>query len=119
MEIESPFIIGVVAVVLGIITLKVFFTLWKLIDKRLHPDDFDKPENTPETAFRGLKKKSVNVYLKNGDVLTNHKYKKTLMFGDGEFAAVALLYFELTSPEGNGIFVCGSDITRIETCKEV
>lgn len=118
MEAAAPFLIGVGAIVAAIIGLKVFFTLWRVVEKRLHPEKMDKPDNTPEVAFRGLKRKSVNVYMKNSDILRNHKYIKTLVFGDGEFATCTMVYFELESPEGNGVFVCGADITKLETIKD-
>ena len=114
----QPFAISVAVVVLGIVMLKVFFTLWSVVEKRLHPEKMDKPDNTPEVAFRGLKKKTIDVHMKNGDVLKQHKYRKTLVFGDGEFATCTLLYFELTSPEETDVFICGSDIMKIETCKD-
>lgn len=116
MEAATPFLIVIGAIVGAIIGLKVFFTLWRLVEKRLNPEKADKHDNTPEVAFRGLKRKTVDVHMKNGDVLRNHKYVKTLVFGDGEFATCTLVYFELESPEGNGVFICGADIMKLESC---
>jgi hypothetical protein len=102
-EAMAPFLIGVGSIVGAIIGLKVFFTLWKILEKRLHPDQFSKPSSTPETAFRGLKGKTVVVQMKNGEVLQDCEYKSTLV------------YFELEKPDGNRLYICGSDILKIET----
>ena len=114
-EAMAPFLIGVGAIVGAIIGLKVFFTLWKMLEKRLHPEQFSKPSSTPETAFRGLKGKKVVVQLKNGEVLQDCEYKSTLFFGDGEFGTCTLVYFELEKPDGDRLYICGSDILKIET----
>ncbi|MDA3798244.1 MAG: hypothetical protein PF692_04090 [Kiritimatiellae bacterium] len=115
---SNPFVLGVIAVVIGVLILKIFFTLWKVLEKKLHPNDFDKPTNTPETAFKDLKKKIVNVYMKNGDILKEHKYKKTLYFGDEEYSWYALVYFELEAPNQTKVFISSSDILKIETTKD-
>jgi len=115
---SNPFVLGVITVVLAVLVLKVFFTLWKILEKKLHPSDFDKPTNTPETAFKDLKKKIVNVYMKNGDVLEKHKYKKTLYFGNGEYSWCALVYFELEAPNQTQVFISSADILKIETTKD-
>ena len=65
----ASFLIGAGVIVGSIIGLKVFFTLWRLLEKRLHPDDFVKPFSTPETAFRGLERTSIIIHMKNGEVL--------------------------------------------------
>jgi hypothetical protein len=52
---------------------------------------------------------------KNGDILRNYRYLKTLLFGDGDYSTCTNLYFEFKSPEGNGVFISGMDISRIET----
>ena len=117
MDAVMPFLIVIGAIVGAIVGLKIFFTLWRLVEKRLHPEKLEKPDNTPEVAFRGLKKKTVDVHMKNGDVLRNHKYIKTLVFGEGDFSTCTLIYFELESPTGAGVFICGTDIMKLETCK--
>ncbi|HCF94931.1 MAG TPA: hypothetical protein DEW46_07710 [Verrucomicrobia bacterium] len=114
-EAMAPFLIRVGSIVGAIIGLKVFFTLWKILEKRLHPEQFSKPPSTPETAFRGLKGKKVVVQMKSGDFLQDCEYKSTLFFGDGEFSTCTLVYFELEKPDGNRLYVCGSDILKIET----
>lgn len=116
MEAATPFLIVIGFIVAAIIGLKVFFTLWRVLEKRLHPELLDKPDNTPEVAFRDLKGAAVNVYMKNGDLLKEYKYLKTLVFGN-EFERCSLLYFELKSPGGNIVFICGSDIAKLETCR--
>ena len=114
-EVMAPFLIGVGSIVAAIIGLKVFFTLWKILEKRLHPEQFSKPSSTPETAFRGLKGKKVTVQMKNGETIPDCLYKSTLFFGDGEFGTCTLVYFELEKPDGNRQYICGTDILKIET----
>jgi len=111
----APFLIGVGTIVGAIIALKVFFTLWKILEKRLHPEQFSKPASTPETAFRGLKGQKVVVQMKSGEFLQDCEYKATLFFGDGEFGTCTLVYFEFQKPDGNRLYICGSDILKIET----
>ena len=103
----------------GIMLLRVFFTLWRVIDKRLHPEKLEAAKDTPEVAFKGLRKKVVDVQMKDGTLLRHHKYVKTILFGDSDFSICALVYYELQSPKGNGVFICGSDILKIETCRGV
>ncbi len=114
-ETMAPFLIGVGSIVGAIIGLKVFFTLWKILEKRLHPEQFSKPSSTPETAFRGLKGKKVIIRMKSGEVIHDCEYKTTLFFGHGEFSTCNLVYFELAKPDGNRLYICGSDILKIET----
>jgi len=116
METAQPFIIGVASIVCAIILLKVFFTLWRLLEKRVHPDKFEKLPSTPESAFRDLKGKAVLLHMKNGETIHDSKYRKTLFFSNGEFGCT-LVYFELEKPDGTRIFVSGSDIMKIETNK--
>ncbi len=115
MEGMAPFLIGVGSIVAAIVGLKVFFTLWRILEKKLHPEQFSKPSATPETAFRGLKGKKVVVQMKSGESLQDCGYKSTLFFGDGEFGTSSLVYFELEKPDGNRLYICGSDILKIET----
>jgi hypothetical protein len=118
MEAMTPFLIGVGAIVGAIIGLKVFFTLWRILEKRLHPENFVKPSSTPETAFRGLKGKAIIVHMKNGEVISNVEYKATLFFGDGEFGTCTLVYFDVERSDGTQVFICGADILKIETTKK-
>ena len=114
MEAYQQFLIVIGSIVGAIIALKIFFTLWRLLEKKLHPDKFEKLYSAPEVVFADLKKKVVTVTLKNGDILIDHKYKKSVYFGDGEFGLPKPVYFELESPEKNLIFVSGADIIKIE-----
>jgi hypothetical protein len=117
MEVMTPFLMGVGAIVGAIIGLKVFFTLWRILEKRLHPENFIKPSSTPETAFRGLKGKTIIIHMKSGEVISDVKYKATLFFGDGEFVTCTLVYFDMERSDGTHVFICGSDIQKIETTK--
>ena len=117
MEAVLPFLLAVGGVFVAIAGLKAFFTLWLLVEKRLHPEKLDGLRNTPEVAFGGLRGRSVDVHMKSGEVLRRHRYTKTLLFGDGEFSVCALVYFELESAEGKGVFVCGADVARLETAE--
>lgn len=64
MEAATPFLI-VIGVIFGaVIGLKVFFTPWRLVEKRLNPEKADKPDNTPEVAFRGPQRKAMDVRMK-------------------------------------------------------
>ena len=114
----ASFLIGLGAIVGSIIGLKVFFTLWRLLEKRLHPDDFVKPFSTPETAFRGLKRKSIIIHMKNGEVLSDLRYKATLFFSDGEFGVYTPVYFHVERGDGTHVFISGADILKIETTKK-
>jgi hypothetical protein len=115
MEVMAPFLLGIGAIVGAIIGLKIFFTLWKIVDKRFHPEQFAKPSSTPETAFRGLRNKQVLIQLKNGETIKDCKYNTTLFFGDGEFGTSTLVYFEFQQQDGNKLYLCGTDIMKIET----
>lgn len=98
--------------------LKIFFTLWRLLEKRLHPEQFVKRSSTPETAFRGLKGKPIVVHMKNGEIISDAKYRANLFFGDREFGTCTLVYFDLERSDGTRVFICGADILKIETTKK-
>ena len=115
MEILAPILIMVGIIVSTVIGLKVFFTLWKLLEKRLHPEQFSKPSNTPEVAFRGLKGKKVVVQMKSGEIIGDCQYRATLFFGDGEFNMCPIVYFDFEKTDGNRLYICGTDILKIET----
>ncbi len=107
------FLTCVVGVVIAIILLKIFFTLWKVVDKKLHPE-MEKIGITPEVAFNNLRNKNITVFLKDGKILTDLKYIKTLFFNDGEYSLNTVVYFEVTN-QHKRIFISGTDIVRIET----
>ncbi|NCB26804.1 MAG: hypothetical protein EOM62_15240 [Bacteroidia bacterium] len=111
----APFLTGVGAIVAAIIGLKVFFTLWKLLEKRMLPENFQKPSSTPESAFKGLRGKRVLVQLKSGESIEGCEYRATLFFGEGEFCMCPTVYFDFEKPDGNRLYLCGSDILKIET----
>jgi len=115
LETVVPFLISVGAIAGAIVGLKVFFTLWRILEKRLHPEQFSKPSATPETAFRGLKGRRVVVRMKTGETIPECAYRSTLVSGDAEFSTCRLVYFELEKSDGERIFICGSDILTIET----
>ena len=81
-----PFLLAVGAIVAAIVVVKVFFTLWRILEKRLHPEQYAKPAATPEFVFRRLHGKKVTIVLKNGECLQDCDYQSTHLFGDGEFA---------------------------------
>ncbi len=64
-----------------------------------------------------MKGKKVIVQMKNGDTLLDCEYKTNHFFGDGEFGMCSLVYFELKKPDGNQIYICGTDILSVETTK--
>jgi hypothetical protein len=115
MEILAPILVMVGIIVFTVIGLKVFFTLWKLLEKRLHPEQFSKPSSTPEAAFRGLKGKKVIVQMKCGEIIEGCQYKATLFFADGEFSMCPTVYFDFEKADGNRLYICGADILKIET----
>ena len=110
-----PFILIVGSIVAAIVVVKVFFTLWRVLEKRLHPEQFVKPSATPEFVFRRLKGKKATVVLKNGERLQDCEYQSTHLFGDGEFAFSAVLYFEFITADNRRNFLAGAEILRIET----
>jgi hypothetical protein len=93
----------------GVVALKIFFTLWGPVDRRLNPD---KLLNAVEASFRRLREKRVDVHLLEGDVLRDCTYRRTLHFDAGEFAANPV-YFEFEDPEGRTVLVPGARIGRI------
>ena len=105
------FILGIVAIVLAIISLKVFFTLWGILDRKWDPG---KVGSTPETAFKDLKKKTVRVSLRDGTVIDEAKYAKTLYFNNSEIALNTTVFFQLIKPDQSLLFISGSDIVLIE-----
>ena len=111
----KDFLIVLGSIVGAIVGLKVFFTLWKVLEKRLHPEQFLKPRSAPETAFKGLKGRKVIVRTKTGEVIKECQYKATLYFNDGEFTVCPTVYFELEKADGNRLFISGADILSIET----
>lgn len=106
------FLIGIVA---GIICIKIFFTLWVLVEKKIYPEKFEEIGNIPESVFRSLKGKSVTIYIKNGEIINNVRYKKTFYFDDGEFGMSNPVYFEFVDAEKKYIYISGADIWKIET----
>ena len=110
-----PFLLVVGAITAAIILVKVFFTLWKVLEKRLHPEQFGQPAATPEFVFRRLNGKKATVVLKNGERLQDCDYQATHLFGDGEFAFRAILYFEFITTDNRRVFLAGTEILRIET----
>lgn len=111
----ATFLIGISAVVSAIIALKVFFTCWKLLEKRLFPEQFAKPNNSSQTAFRGLKGRHVILQLKNGEIIQDYQYITTIFFGDGEFNICPTVYFAFEKTDRQRIYICGADILKIET----
>jgi len=97
-------------VVGGIVSLKVFFSLWGVAERKLYPD---KIENALETSFKALRKKVVVVKLRNGETLEDHIYTKTLYYDVTEFGSANPIYFHLTDPDGRDIYVAGSEIISI------
>ena len=110
-----PFLLAVGAIVAAIVVVKVFFTLWRILEKRLHPEQFAQPAATPEFVFRRLHGKKVTIVLKNGERLQDCDYQSTHLFGDGEFAFRAVLYFEFITADNRRNFLAGAEILRIET----
>ena len=49
MDAAMPFLIVIGTIVGSIIGLKVFFTLWCVVEKRLHPEKVDKPDTNPDS----------------------------------------------------------------------
>ncbi|MFM6131194.1 MAG: hypothetical protein ACKPBV_21145 [Sphaerospermopsis kisseleviana] len=62
-DIALNFIYCTIAVIGAVIILKVFSTLWLIIDKKYHPEKI-RTTKTPETAFGDLNGKIIDVYLK-------------------------------------------------------
>lgn len=105
------FIMCVGAIVGGIICLKIFFSLWGILDRRWNPG---KVSDTPESAFKDLKRKTIHIVLRSGETLEFRVYEKTLFFNDGEMGYNAVVYFQVRNPEGIRQYIAGSDIVLIE-----
>ena len=114
MEAYQQTILIISAFVIAIVFLKVFFTLWRLLDKKLHPENIYKTQNTPEVVFKDLKKKYVTIHMKNGNTLNKCFYKKCLYFGDSEFGVSSPIYFEIKNSNNKLIYISGADIWTIE-----
>ncbi len=110
MDAVYAFACHVGVVVGGIVSLKVFFTLWGVVERKLRPD---KIENAMETSFKDLRKKRVVVKLRNGDLLEDHIYAKTLCFERSEYASDNPIYFQFSDPAGHDVYVSGSEIVSI------
>ena len=115
MDVVQPFIWCVAAIVGGAIALRVFFTLWRVVEKRLFPERYAAPPNAPHSVFPDLKGKRVIVHMKNGEVLKDHTYRKNFYFGSGEFDSFCtIVYFELIDPEGRHLYIAAADIWKLE-----
>ena len=115
MDLTLQFLLVVSAITAPIIIVKVFFTFWRILEKRLHPEKFDKRTAKPEFSFPHLKGKKATITMKNGEQLQNCEYQFTHLFGDGEFAFVQLIYFEFITADKRRIFLSSADILKIET----
>ena len=115
MDLTLQFLLVISAFIGAIIIVKVFFTFWRILEKRLHPEKFDKRTARPEFSFPNLKGKKATVTLKNGEQLQDCEYQFTHLFGDGEFAFVQIIYFEFITANKRRIFLSNADILKIET----
>ncbi len=68
METWEQFVIVISAIVGAVIILKVFFSIWRLIEKKINPEFAERISHTPETAFKNLKDKEMTIFLKNGEI---------------------------------------------------
>ena len=114
MEVYQQFILCVAVIVGAIVVVKIFNTLWYCVEKKIAPDRVAKPADTPEAVFKNLRKKTVVVYLKNGEVIEGYAYNKTIFFNQGDFAMNTTVYFELGKKNGDTLFISGLDILKIE-----
>lgn len=94
--------------------LKMFFTLWRVAERRFWPDLV---RNADEMAFKGLRNCLVTVHLKDGSVLPEVRYIRTMCFDSGEFGLNGPVYFEFQSQDQETVLVSGSEIGRISTRK--
>jgi len=117
MPVYQQFLWFVGSIIGAIIGLKIFFSLWRLLEKKIHPDKFERIEKAPEVIFNNLKKKKINIFMKNGESINDCLYKKTLYFGDGELGFNAPIYFQVEDNNKKLIFISGADIWKIETTK--
>jgi len=115
MEIALPLPLTIGAITGAIIILKVFFTLWRVLEKWLHPEKFVGPTDTLEFTFQRLKGKKAAITLKNGEQLQNCEYQSTHLFGDGNYAVANILHFEFITADKRRIFLSNADILKIET----
>lgn len=91
MEQFQPFLGGSIIFILGVISLKIFFTLWRTIERKINPDSC---KDTPETTFKALKNKTVVVTLKTGAVIQDLVYQKSLYIDGTEYAPVNCIFVQ-------------------------
>ena len=53
-ELAINFIYCTIAIILAVIAIKIFLTLWLIVDKKYHPEKI-RAYKTPETSFGELK----------------------------------------------------------------
>jgi hypothetical protein len=117
MDVWIEFAICVASVTAAIIIAKIFFTLWRLFEKRVHPEMFerDKVNSALEAAFGNIKGKNVDVYLRNGEIIKQHKYVKASCLRAGQIDEHPIVYFELIDSEEKTVYIAVADAWKIET----
>ena len=106
----NDFTTGVLIVVGSIILLKVFFTVWGPVHRKLNPESV---QDTPESAFRDLKGKTVRITMVDGSV-GEGMYEKTLYFNDGEMGLNSVVFFQLRHRDGRMAFMPSTALGKIE-----
>jgi hypothetical protein len=110
-EFTISFIVVMATLVAVIMLVKIFNTMWLIVDKKFHPEKI-RTSKTPETAFGELKNKFIDVDLKDGDSV-HGMYERTLYFNDGEFTINTCVYFQLKVND-KACFIAGNDIKIIK-----
>jgi len=106
----NDFTTGVLIVVGSIILLKVFFTVWGPVHRKLNPESV---QDTPESAFKDLKGKTVRITMMDGSVAEG-MYEKTLYFNDGEMGLNSVVFFQLRLRDGRMAFMPSTALGKIE-----
>lgn len=105
-----PILIPVLIIIGAIFALRIFFTLWKPVDRHLNGDRL---EINKEIHINSLKNQPVSVYLKSGTVIRNvilRGYCSTFTETPYEFRQLLVVEF----PDGHSGYVRISEIEYLE-----
>jgi hypothetical protein len=111
MEHAQPLLSWALVIFGFIISIIIFNTVWGRIRKNINPQDIiDLPENT----LKDFKNKEVEIELKNGERVSELKYKKTIYIASDEFAASSLIYFQFINQNKKAELILATEIFKME-----
>lgn len=101
---------GAAIIVTSLVTLKVFFTLWRLVERKLFPE---KLENAMEITFKTFRNRRVTIVTRSGPVFEGYRYVKSVYFDVSEFGSANPVYFEFRDASEQAVLVAGTEIVCI------